>query len=267
MNIFGLNPNFYFGDATYSPGGTYGPKIQPHLQMSYYYKGGVAATVGDQIFEVAAGEVILIPQGTRNFYQFSPREHTRHGWCSLLFPRLDKAAEAALHRPPAIVPFSRAMHQLAEMGYRLRNATKAADLRTRTSLGMSIFNVFLSDSNFLNEEERLLPEAVAKVKAMIDTRYAEPLTLEEMAKTAALSKAYLSRLFAHHFGQSPIDYLWSVRITQGIDLIKSSGLRVSEIADQTGFQSSFHFSRKITAACGISPREIRKRLGLNSAVG
>ena len=263
MNIFGLDPDFYFGDVTYSPGGTFGPKLQPHLHLQYYYSGSVAITVAEKEYKVACGEAIMIPQGTRNFYQYSTTEKTRHGYCSLLFPRIDKASETALRRPPVIVPFSRTMRRLAEMGCHLRNATKPADLRMRANLGMAIMNAFLSDSNFLHEEASPLPRAVATVKAMIDTRYAEPLTLQEMAHAASLTKAHLIRLFSKNLNTSPIDYLWQVRVAQGIELIKSSGLRISEIADQTGFKSIFHFSRRISSACGISPSEIRKRQGLS----
>jgi len=262
MNIFGLDPVLYFGEFRYSPGGAYGPRLQPHLHLHYFYTGGAVITVGDRTFSVARGEAILIPPGTRNHYRFSGTETTRLGQCSLVNPRPGKSAAAALRRPPAVVPFTPAMRKLAEMGYGLRNATRPADLRVRAHLGMALISTFLAASNFLHEEKSPLPEVVGRVKTLIDTRYAEPLNLDELAKAASLTKAHVIRLFTRHLGQSPIDYLWQVRVTRGIELVRTSGLRLSEIADQTGFKSIFHFSRRIRAACGIPPSEIRKRQAL-----
>lgn len=261
MNIFGLDPVLYFGEFRYSPGGTYGPKLQPHLHLHYFYTGGAEITAGEGTFSVAKGEAILVPPGTVNHYRFSPHETTRLGQCSLVDPRIGKSAAAALRRPPAVVPFTPAMRKLAEMGYGLRNATMPAELRVRAHLGMALIGSFLAASNFLREEKSPLPEAVGKVKTLVDTRYAEPLTLDDLAKAASLTKAHLIRLFKRHLGQSPIDYLWQVRVTQGIELVRTSGLRLSEIADQTGFRSLFHFSRRIRAACGMPPSEIRRRQG------
>lgn len=262
MNIFGLDPVLSFGEYRYSPGGTYGPKLQPHLHLQYFYTGGVEITVGNGTFSVAKGEAILIPQGTRNYYRFSVHETTRLGQCSLIDPRIWKSAAAALRRPPAVGPFTPAMRKLAEMGYGLRNATLPAELRVRAHLGMALIGLFLAASNFLKEEESPLPEAVGRVKTLVDTRYAEPLALDDLAKAASLTKAHLIRLFTRHLGQSPIDYLWQVRVTQGIELVRTSGLRLSEIAEQTGFKSIYHFSRRIRAACGMPPSEIRKRQAL-----
>lgn len=262
MNIFGLDPVLYFGEFRYSPGGTYGPKLQPHLHLHYFYTGGAVITVGERAFSVARGEAILVPQGTRNHYQFSTQETTRLGQCSLVDPRIGKSTAEALRRTPAVVPFTPAMRKLAEMGYGLRNATMPAELRVRAHLGMALISSFLAASNFLREEKCPLPEAVGRVKTLVDTRYAEPLTLDDLAQAASLTKAHLIRLFTRHLGQSPIEYLWQVRVTQGIELVRTSGLRLSEIASQTGFKSIFHFSRRVRAACGVPPSEIRKRQGL-----
>jgi len=259
MNIFGVDPIFYFGEVTYPPGGSFGPKVQPNLHLLYFYRGGATITVDGSLFRVRAGEIILMPHGTKNFYQFSEQEPTRHGWCSLLRPRLDKGTEAAFRRPPAVIPFSSAMQQLAEMGWSLRNPTTPAELRLRESIGIALMNMALLASNFLREDKEPMLEAVAKVKALIDTRYADPLTLEEMAGTACMSKAHLIRLFSKHLKYSPVAYLWHSRVTHATMLIQSTGLPLSEIAEKTGFKNIYHFSRRIAASTGIPPSELRRR--------
>lgn len=259
MNIFGVEPVFYFGDVTYPPGGTFGPKMQPNLHLLYFYSGSAVITVAGSPFSVKAGEMILMPHDTKNFYQFSEQEPTRHGWCSLLNPRLDKGTEAAFRRPPAIVPFTPAMGQLAEMGWKMRNPITPAELRLRESIGIALMNMALLASNFLHEDKEPMPESVSKVKLLIDTHYADPLTLEEMAGTACMSKAHLIRLFSKYLKYSPVAYLWHLRVTHGIMLIQSTGLPISEIAEKSGFKNIYHFSRRIAASTGMPPSKLRRR--------
>ena len=46
-----------------------------------------------------------------------------------------------------------------------------------------------------------------RAKDLVDARYAEPLSVAEMARAAGLSKAHFSREFARTFGEAPHQYL------------------------------------------------------------
>lgn len=257
MDIFGLDPQFYFGETTYSPGGSWGPQVQYNLHLVYLYTGELSVSVADNVFELGPNEAIIIPPGTVNFYRYSNRRKSRHGWCAVTKPKLGKAAKRALQRPPVVIKMTDAFRRIAQLGYDLRNASKPSDLRLRANLGMALYNSFLSNSNFLEESPVLMPKAVSEIQNLIDTRYAEHLTLSQMARAANMTGTHLIRLFSKHVGYSPVEYLWHIRMTQGIELLKSSGLRISEIADQTGFSSCYHFSRRIRTVFGMTPSKIR----------
>ncbi|VBA32689.1 hypothetical protein LAUMK35_05304 [Mycobacterium pseudokansasii] len=42
-----------------------------------------------------------------------------------------------------------------------------------------------------------------RAKDFVDARYAEPITVDDMAAAAGLSRAHFSRMFTRTFGESP----------------------------------------------------------------
>ena len=60
-------------------------------------------------------------------------------------------------------------------------------------------------------------------------------------------------------GITPMAYLWRERVEHGIDLLRSTGLSVGEVASRAGFSSVYHFSRRVKALSGLSPSQMRVR--------
>ncbi len=83
-------------------------------------------------------------------------------------------------------------------------------------------------------------------------------TLVDLAAAAHVTPSHLVRLSREHLGVTPVALLWETRVRRGLDLLKNTGLTVAEVADQCGFASPFHFSRRVKQATGKPPRELRE---------
>ncbi|WP_276203355.1 helix-turn-helix domain-containing protein [Cohnella thermotolerans] len=92
-------------------------------------------------------------------------------------------------------------------------------------------------------------------------RYQEPLTFEQLADLSSVSGEYLIRLFRQHEGVTPIRFLWKARVEHALEMLRSTGLTLSEIADRTGFSNVYHLSRMIKSFSGQTPTDIRKSGG------
>jgi methylphosphotriester-DNA--protein-cysteine methyltransferase len=55
-----------------------------------------------------------------------------------------------------------------------------------------------------------------RARDLADTRYAEPLTVADMAGAARLSPAHFSREFKRAFGESPHQYLLTRRLERAV---------------------------------------------------
>lgn len=96
-----------------------------------------------------------------------------------------------------------------------------------------------------------------RIKRYIDSNYADNISLDALADKEHISKYHLVRIFAKHFGMSPINYLNEVRTRASKDLLVSTDLSISEIAQSTGFSSQSYFSQSFRRSCGLTPRDYR----------
>lgn len=92
---------------------------------------------------------------------------------------------------------------------------------------------------------------------MADTRYAEPLTVADLARAAHLSPAHFSRSFRDAFGESPHAYLLTRRLERAAALLRSTDRSITEICLMVGWSSLGSFSTSFSRMFGISPRQYR----------
>ncbi|MEV1119374.1 helix-turn-helix transcriptional regulator [Actinosynnema sp. NPDC049800] len=98
------------------------------------------------------------------------------------------------------------------------------------------------------------------VERAIDTmwnRYHEPLSLDDMADTAILSKFYFSRVFRTLTGTSPGRFLTAVRLTKAKQLLLETSLSVTEISYMVGYNSLGTFTSRFTRSVGVPPARYR----------
>lgn len=96
---------------------------------------------------------------------------------------------------------------------------------------------------------------------LIETRYDQPLTLDDLAGAAHLSQTHFLRLFKETFDVSPIQYLIRLRIARACYLLHDMRLTIADVARRVGFADHNYFSRQFKRLMGQSPRAYRKTQG------
>lgn len=96
-----------------------------------------------------------------------------------------------------------------------------------------------------------------RAKDLADGRYAEPLTVDDLAAAAGLSRAHFSREFRRAFGESPHAYLLTRRLERAAALLRTTDHTVAEICFAVGLQSVGSFTTSFTRAFGRSPTAYR----------
>lgn len=94
---------------------------------------------------------------------------------------------------------------------------------------------------------------------MIHQRLAQPVTTQELARAAGLSRSQFTRQFHRLFGAAPHEYLLRVRVNTACRLLAESELKTTDIAVQTGFFDHSHFSRTFRRFMGTCPSVYRRR--------
>ncbi len=101
---------------------------------------------------------------------------------------------------------------------------------------------------------------VSNVKKYIDANLTEKLSLNEVSALYGISPNYLSSLFKKYSDIGYTEYITKKKIEKAKKLMEEGNLKVYEIADMLGFESSFYFSKVFKKIEGVSPSEYINRI-------
>jgi transcriptional regulator GlxA family with amidase domain len=101
-----------------------------------------------------------------------------------------------------------------------------------------------------------LTEAVALMEANLE----EPMSLDELAEHAGISRRQLERLFQKYLHCVPTRYYLELRLTRARQLLLQTSMSIVEVALACGFVSAPHFSKCYRDFFGLPPREERRTL-------
>lgn len=117
----------------------------------------------------------------------------------------------------------------------------------------------LTDLETVATQEKSTEELVCLVKEYVQKNYQHTIDLSAMADTLGFSSAYLTKIFTKHEGMPPSKYIKKYRLTIARQLLLTTDIPIAVIAEQTGFNDQFHFSKTFKAAEGLSPSEYRQK--------
>jgi AraC family transcriptional regulator len=96
-----------------------------------------------------------------------------------------------------------------------------------------------------------------KVLDFIEANLERQIAIEELADLAALSPFHFSRLFKETIGESPHQFVLSLRVERAKKLLAAPRVALSEVALRCGFADQAHFSRAFKQATGQTPKAFR----------
>lgn len=105
--------------------------------------------------------------------------------------------------------------------------------------------------------------AVNTIREILDTRYIEHITIEDLAKKVFLTPNYISNIFKESVGDSVIDYLTKVRMKHAARLLSDPVLKIYEVAEAVGFANNSYFANVFKGMYGVTPKEYREKIKAN----
>ncbi|WP_438444757.1 helix-turn-helix transcriptional regulator [Gorillibacterium sp. sgz5001074] len=92
----------------------------------------------------------------------------------------------------------------------------------------------------------------------IHEHYMMKLTVPMLARRAGISEGHYSVLFKKLTGTSLVPYLNRLRIAKAKQLLEQTDWSAKEVAQRTGFNDYFHFSRTFKKIAGTAPHRFRE---------
>lgn len=106
---------------------------------------------------------------------------------------------------------------------------------------------------------------VGKIRKYMEEHYREKISLDQIATNMYLSPFYISKLFKSETGDTPINYLISLRMGKAKELLDTSpDISVQAVAFAVGYEDAYHFSKLFKKYYGLSPMYYKARTNCNT---
>src|SRR4051794_36359740 len=270
--------------------GTENPRVRvgPHghrdLELLYFERGGGAHRVGTQTWPVRSGDLVLIAPGQVHdlrdmgpdavgwAVEFSPQEILgagSAGAAGLLWranPLLNPfvAAEADPDVGHFHVPAperERWVRRLQDLRREVREQPAGHEAAVAALLLLLLTDVARLAHDVAGEMRARDEPLLARVFEIIDSRYAERLTLRDVAAEVGLSGGHLTTVVRQRTGRTVVDWILERRLAAARGLLLSSDLTVEAVAQRAGFEDPAYFSRRFRLAHGCPPGAWRRASG------
>ena len=105
---------------------------------------------------------------------------------------------------------------------------------------------------------RALPPWLRQARELLDDRFAEPLSLGEVAAAVGVHPVHLAACFRRHFRASVGEYLRQRRVEAAARLLTATDTPLAEVALAVGFADQSHFTRTFRRHTGRTPSRYRR---------
>jgi AraC-like DNA-binding protein len=227
------------------------------VEIAWVEDGQITYRIGSRELVVGTGEAIVVPAEVEHATRVTPGFAASSVWLSRAL--LAEVAAGIGKKTPddvciiADTPF-RALGVLlqAEAANGESGALVATDALARA------FGVALLRATSRTDAPRVLDPRIRAALDLLEERYAEPLSVDDLARTARTSRFHFSRLFREAVGKSPYRHLQETRLRHARELLDSGRMGVTEAAFSVGFNDLGRFSRAFRQAYGCSPSEVKE---------
>lgn len=233
----------------------------PHAELFYCLDGKGTLLIANESIPLSTGDFFLINPGVEHTEQSNAQDQLSYiviGVSGVRFLgedgslpkyRLLRARQSSHEFAPYFQDILREISRQRE-GY--------------LDISLSILNILFAKARRSTQVEiadsTLVSNAMdcSEIKRLIDENFAQPITLDWLARQAHISKYHLSHSFTRQYDVSPIQYLNRKRLEEARHLLANTLTSLNEISLMTGFSSPSYFSQTFKHHMGISPSDYRK---------
>ena len=97
-----------------------------------------------------------------------------------------------------------------------------------------------------------------KMLTHIHENYTHEMTIDDIARSASVSKSECFRCFRNMIGRKPVEYLNEYRLQAAAELLVSTDMQITEVCFACGFNHISYFGKLFRQYYGTTPKEFRR---------
>ncbi len=251
----------YSGHEKCGSGQKWGKGIRQQYILHLVVSGKGTYITPQGSFELSRGDMFLIRPYTEIEYYADENDPWEYLWVNFtgtdgetLLKRTDFTAEnPVIHGCDNEI--KSAMAELIANAGTTRHEAAGLTGRLYILLSLLMKNSHRKSSRSPREQEKR--RVIKAARDFVATNYPLPVSIEDIAEAAGVSRTTLFRVFKSELNTTPVDYLTSYRIAQAKTLLSETDLSVTAVARSTGYEDNLYFSRVFRKSTGTTPTEYR----------
>jgi len=196
------------------------------------------------------GQILLAPVGQHHAFEIADQGPWTIAW--VFFE--DSESAPVLHGPKPVLLDADATDFIALLKMLTKEGVGAAQPAMMESLVTALDTTARRLGGPSPVDQRLW-----RLWAKVESDLAHAWTGAELARTACMSEEHLRRLCHRSHQRSPIEHLTQLRMRRAGTMLRSSSVKLDEIAQQVGYASVYSFSAAFSRCHGVSPGRYRKK--------
>lgn len=217
-------------------------------------EGSIVYEIDQERYHLSAGDILFIPKGAnRAAWNESRLAHSMY----VAHFRIELGTE----RLPMLMSPSTLKAKVSNPDYMNQRFTHLTQqwLRRSPFSDSICHGILLEILSIFNEEAqyRTVPDKsygiVQRLQHYILKYYRRPITIAELGDHVGRTPNYVGAVFKQATGITITDYINKIRISAACDLLASSPMSMSEIADFLGFCEPSYFNKVFKKVTGVNP--------------
>ena len=251
----------YSGHEKCRGGQRWGKGIRQQYILHLIISGKGTYITSEGSFELGVGDIFLIRPYTESEYFADENDPWEYLWVNfmgtdaeILLKRTDFTEEN-----PVISGCSEEIIHTMEgiIDSAGTERFEAAGLTGRLYILLSLLMKNSSRKSSLSPRDQEKRRIIKAARDFIATNYPMPVSVEDIAEAANVSRTTLFRVFKSELNTSPVDYITAFRIMQAKILLSETDLSVTAVARSSGYEDNLYFSRVFRKSTGVTPTEYR----------
>lgn len=156
--------------------------------------------------------------------------------------------------PSTMVFDKNTIQQFVSLHQSLEESSSTLERETRLQNFLTILITRYAENRLLLPSFQKEQKALKRACDYLIANYAENISLEKLASLANLSPFHFNRLFSEQFGIPPHAFQVQLRLSQAKKFLRE-GMKIAQVAFQTGFADQSHLNRHFKRVIGITPGE------------
>lgn len=241
------------------------PGAHGAFELAVVESGAAEYRIGERSYEVGPGQAILVPAAVEHATKIHDGTRAVSLWIGS--PLVSEAGDAlgrALSDEAFVIGDNLRLAQLAGLLVEEARAEDLGAARASAALTDAILVELFRRSGVEVGGRRAKDRRIQAAARRIERDYAGPLSVDELAAEAHMSRFHFSRLFQRELGSSPYRYLLRTRLRHASQLLQAGQISVTEAALTVGFNDLGRFARAMQRELGVRPSELRGRAVLRA---